>query len=241
MYNTDFWHKHNLYGKKIILFLFCCISLHSLAQRNVLENDIKFARRPYHFGIHLAANMGDYKINHSALFAVSDSVLAITNKLGVGFEIGALFSYHINKYLELRTVPSFSFTSKNLEFTFSDESKKKKDIPQIYFDFPIEIKFKSQPLRDIKVYAIGGLKYGYDIGGNINDRKKTGMPHQKLNDFGVVYGVGLEIHFPLFILSPEIKAFNSVLNIHKQDQEIFAPYIKGLYNRTFTFSINFEG
>lgn len=240
MYNTNFWHKHHLHSKKVILFLFCVFSFSAFAQRNVLENDIKFAKRPYHFGIHLAGNMGDFKLKHSALFATDDSILAVNNKLGFGFELGALFSYHINKHFEFRVIPTFSFLEKNMHFTFADESKPKVSIPQIYFDLPLEIKFKSQPLKDIKVYAIAGLKYGYDIGANMNDRKRNGFP-QKKNDFGVVYGVGLEIHFPLFILSPEIKVFNSVLNTHEKNNSVYNKYLEGVYNRTFTFSINFEG
>ena len=31
-----------------------------------MENDLKFARKPYHFGIHLAANFGDLKVKHNA-------------------------------------------------------------------------------------------------------------------------------------------------------------------------------
>ena len=98
--------------KKIIsLLLFSALCMCSFAQRNVMENDLKFARKPYHFGIHLAANFGDLKVKHNAAFAMSDSILSIKSKYGIGFEIGAVISYHINKYFEFRTVPSFAFNN----------------------------------------------------------------------------------------------------------------------------------
>lgn len=242
MQTTYFWNKYHIYCRKIALTLLLLLPAFAFSQRNVMENDLKFARKPYHFGIHLAMGFSDFKVKHNELFANSDSVLSITSKYGVNFDIGALISYHINRYVEIRTLPGFIFANKQLNYVFENASNDKKDIPQIFFDLPVEFKFKSQPLKDVKVYLVAGLKYGYDIGGNFKARKQANMPIQKPHDFAVNYGVGLEIHFPLFILSPEFKVSNSVLNIHKYDNSIPASrFIKGLYNRSFTFSINFEG
>lgn len=242
MQTINIWHKHHIHWRKIILSVFILFPSIVFSQRNVMENDMKFSRKRYHFGIHLAMGLGDFKVKQNEAFALSDSILSIKSKYGVGFEIGALMSYHINKYLEIRSVPSFLFSDKNLSYEFGDGTVKPKKIPQIYFDLPIELKIKSEPLKDIKLYLIAGLKYGYDIGGNFKDRKRLDMPKQSAHDFGVNYGAGIEIHFPLFILSPEFRVFNSVLNIHKQDNALpYSKYIKGLYNRTFTFSLNFEG
>lgn len=241
MYTINFWHKYHLYSKQVTIVLLF-LPMFVFSQRNVMENDLKFARKPFHFGIHLATGISDFKIKHNDAFAFSDSILSIKSKYGIGFEIGALASYHINKYLEIRTLPSFVFSDKNLYYEFGDGTITKKTIPQIYFDFPLEIKFKSQPLKDIKLYMVGGLKYGYDLGANFKVRKNQDQPIQSPHDFGVNYGVGVEIHFPLFILSPEFKVFNSVLNIHKIDNTLpYSKYMKGLYNRSFTFSINLEG
>jgi hypothetical protein len=242
MQTINFWHKHHIYCRKVAVILLLLLPALVFSQRNVMENDLKFSRKPYHFGIHLAGGFSDFKIKHSDAFAQSDSIFAVTSKYGIGFEIGALASYHINKYVEFRTLPSFVFSDKNITYEFADESVVKKTIPQIFFDLPFEMKFKSEPLKDIKLYLIAGVKYSYDLGGNFKARKDRDMPKQSAHDFGVNYGVGLEIHFPLFVLSPEFKVFNSVLNIHKQDSElIYSKYMRGLYNRSFTFSINFEG
>ncbi len=242
MQNIDIRNKHYIYCRKIILALILLCHAGLFAQRNVMENDLKFARKPYHFGIHLASGFGDFKIKHGAQFATSDSILSIKSKYDVNFEIAALISYHINKYVELRTMPGFLFSNKSISYEFGDATFKKKSTPQVYFDLPVEIKIKSEPLKDIKLYMVAGLKYGYDVGSNFKDRRKPDQPIQKPNDFGVNYGVGIEIHFPLFILSPEFKMYNSFLNIHQGNDALpYSKYIKGLYNRNFIFSINFEG
>lgn len=242
MHTTHFWHKHHIHCRKIILIVLVLLPIFTFAQRNVMENDMKFSRKRYHFGIHLGAGLGDFKIRHNALFGSSDSILTIKSKYGYNFEIAALISYHINKYLEIRTVPGFAFSNKELNYGFADETKVIKKIDQIFFDLPVELKIKSEPLRDVKLYLIAGLKYGYDIGGNFKARRDEDMPKMSAHDFGVNYGVGMEIHFPLFIFSPEFRVFNTVLNIHQQNSTLpYSKYMKGLYNRTFTFSINFEG
>ena len=243
MQTINIWHKYHLHCRKITAFLFFLLPTLVFSQRNVMENDLKFARKPYHFGIHLATNVSDFKVQHNELFASSDSILSITSKYGIGFEIGALCSYHINKYLEFRTLPSFNFANKSISYQFNNgEATIKKEIPQIYFDLPFELKLKSEPLKNIKLYLVAGLKYGYDLGGNFKTRKEEGKPRQSPHDFAVNYGVGVEIHFPLFILSPEFKVSNSILNLHKYDSSNdFSKYMKGLYNRQFTFSLNFEG
>lgn len=242
MQTINIWHKHHLYCRKIVLLFLALLPTLVFSQRNVMENDLKFSRKPYHFGIHLGGGFSDFKIKHSEFFALSDSILSVKSKYGIGFEIGALASFHINKYVELRTLPSFVFSDKNLTYEFADASVVKKTIPQIFFDLPLEMKFKSEPLKDIKLYLVAGVKYAYDLGGNFKVRRNPDIPKQLAHDFGVNYGIGMEIHFPLFIMSPEFKVFNSVLNIHKQDSElIYSKYMRGLYNRSFTFSINFEG
>lgn len=242
MQTINFRDKYHLHCRKIILAVFIFLPACMFSQRNVMENDMKYAAKPYHFGIHLGVGLADFKIKQNEAFALSDSILSIKSKYGAGFEIGAIMSYHINKYVELRSVPSFMFSDKNLTYNFGDGTVVKKTISQIYFDMPVEMKFKSEPLKDIKFYLVAGLKYGYDIGGNFKVRKQADMPRQSAHDFGVNYGVGLEIHFPLFILSPEFKVFNSVLNIHKPDNSLpYSKYMNGLYNRSYTFSINFEG
>ena len=160
----------------------------------------------------------------------------------MGFEIGALVSWHISRFFELRTIPTFAFANKDLNYVFNDGTKKDITLSQIFFHFPVEIKFKSEPIKDFKIYVISGLQYGLDLGANLKDRKLITLPQVKKHDFAFNYGFGFELHFPLFILSPEFKVSNSLLNSNKPvDGLIYSRMLKGLHARTFLFSINFEG
>lgn len=244
MQNPFLRNQFHIYCKKINLTLLfvCGFVLSSMAQRSAYENDLKYQRKKFHFGIHLGIGMSDFRIRHSNAFALSDSVLSVTSKLTPGYEIGALASYHISKNFELRVLPTFLFNDKNLTFKYKDETTQKLKLSTIVFDMPVEIKFKSDPIKDFKVYVVAGMKYSYDLGTKLSGRFVTYMPQQKPNDLAVNYGVGFEFHFPLFILSPEFKVSNSILNIHKPTKDFTqSNMIQRLYNRTFLFSLNFEG
>lgn len=245
MHTFIFWNKYHIHCKKIgsiLALFFCILSSNLVAQQNVFQNDLRALRKKYHFGIHLGVSMADYRIRHSEEFALSDSVLSVKSKLSLGFEMGALLAYDFHKNFELRIFTTFLFNDKNLNFGFKNGSTQNIKIPTIVYDMPIELKFKTDPLKDLKIYVVAGMKYSYDIGANLQARIKTFMPQQKRSDLSVTYGVGIEIHFPLFRLCPEFKVANSILNTHmRTDGFQNSNFIHRLYNRTFLFSINLEG
>lgn len=232
-----------------MLGLLLALPLSVLGQRNVYENDMKYHQKKYHFGIHLGANLSNFRIKHSEAFALSDSVLSVRSPYDLGFEIGALAAYHINKNFELRSLPTFAFANKDFTYTFNDGTRSDIKLSQIFFQFPVEIKFKSDPIKDFKIYVVSGLQYGLDLGAKLKDRRFTqtdaGLvvpPQLKSHDFAINYGFGFELHFPLFILSPEFKVSNSLLNQNKPvPGNVYSNMLKGLHGRTFLFSINFEG
>ena len=77
---------------------------------------------------------------------------------------------------------------------------------------------------------------------NSKARRAEDLVKLSKHDWSADYGVGLEIHFPLFILAPEFKVSNGIINIHTPDDQLnFSKAIEALRSRTFLFSINFEG
>lgn len=242
MYNTNFWHKHLIYRLTIILMGVVCI-YDAAAQHNVEENDYKFRRRKFHFGIIMGVNITDFKVRYSEDFVNNDSINAIDSKSKIGFDLGILASLHINKNLEFRICPGVSFQERNLTYSYvQDISPVQKKIESIFWQTPFNLKLKSDPIKDFKLYCFAGGRYGFDLAANSKARRAESLVKLSRHDFAVDYGVGVELHFPLFILSPEFKVSNSVLNVHSQDTNlIFSRTIQNLYPRTFMFSLIFEG
>jgi hypothetical protein len=92
------------------------------------------------------------------------------------------------------------------------------------------------------VYMFGGGKIEYDLASNSTARKAEDLVKLKKFDYGVEAGVGFNIYFPVFILSPEIKISNGLGNIHSRDANLkYSSSIDKLNSRMVVFSLIFEG
>jgi hypothetical protein len=117
----------------------------------------------------------------------------------------------------------------------------KQTIQSIYLDFPLLLRFKSDPIKDYRFYAIAGMRFDVDLASNSNVRNKLLLKASKY-DVAAEYGVGIMIYFPYFIMSPEFKMSHGVINVHSPtDNFIYSRVIDRLYSRTFTFTLNLEG
>lgn len=212
------------------------------AQERVAINDAKFERRLFHFGIHVGFNTSDFKIRHSESFIYDDEILGVRTKSGPGFNLHILGSIHLHKNIELRVVPGVAFSEKSLMYDIRDKGKEEKKIESIVIETPLHLKFKSDPIRDFKMYVFAGMKYGYDMASNSKARRAEDLVKLNRHDLAVDYGVGFEIHFPMFILAPEFKVSNGIRDIHSSDEALrYSKALQGLRSRVFSFSINFEG
>ena len=243
MHTTHFWNKHHIRSCKVILTcLVLLLPILAQAQDRVAINDAKFKKRKFHFGIHMGFNVSDFKIRHSENFIYNDSILGINSRTGPGFNLNILGSLHLSKNFELRILPGVAFAEKYLIYDIREGITTEKKIESIIVETPLHIKFKSDPIRDFKIYVFGGMKYGYDMASNSKARRAEDLVKLSRHDWAVDYGFGFEIHFPLFILAPEFKVSNGIINIHTRDNQLnFSKAIDGLRSRTFLFSINFEG
>jgi len=212
------------------------------AQRYVERNDARFKKRPFHFGIHMGFNTSDFKVRLSEDFIYNDSILGVNASGGPGFNLNIMGSLHLSKNFELKILPGVSFAEKTLNYNIRDAGITNKKIESIYVETPIQLKFKSDPIKDFKFYVIAGMKYGYDMAANAEARRAEDLIKLKRHDFSVDYGFGFEIHFPLFILAPEFKVSNGLVDVHSLDPALsFSRALGGLRTRMFLFSINFEG
>ncbi len=233
---------HFTSGYKYILILLAFTPLLVKSQERVAINDRKFERRPFHFGIHVGFNVSDFKIKHSKDFIYDDEILGVTPKSGPGFNLHIIGSLHLSKHFELRLVPGVAFSEKSLQYDIRDQGIENKKIESIVVETPLHIKFKSDPIRDFKIYVYAGIKYGYDMASNSKARRAEDLIKLNRSDLAVDYGIGFEIHFPLFILAPEFKVSNGIIDIHSPDSKLkYSNALQTLRSRMFLFSLNFEG
>lgn len=219
-----------------VLLLFLAATLH--AQFNVHE----LGRKDVYFGIAIGVNVGDFKMIHNPVRPENDSIRYFKPKLGPGFNLGIICNYQFHKYFDLRFIPTLSFSDKNIEYEDLDHNIIKKSLSSIFLDFPLLLRFKSQPIKDFRIYVIAGARYDFDLASNVKARKAEDIIKLNKHDVAVEYGIGVMIYFPYFIFSPEFKMSHGVVNVHSNTPGlIYSRTIERMYSRTFTISFNLEG
>jgi hypothetical protein len=171
----------------------------------------------------------------------------MTTSSGIGGQVGLLCNYRLNKRFDIRILPSIVIGEKNLQFRVHDFVTKKDSIAHFniqnsYVDIPFQFKLKSDRVSDFRFYMLGGGKYAYDLASLSKARKAEKMIRLTPNDFALELGFGFEFYFPLFILAPEVKISQGMMNVLSPDKNlIFSRSLDALKSRTITFSLLIEG
>lgn len=183
---------------------------------------------------------------------VTDELSAISSPISPGFGIGWVMNKKINQNLDLRLTPSFAFSDRVINYAYvtpatynpANEVIQKK-VQATMLDIPLGLKIKSDRLMDFRAYMIGGIKYSLDL----TSRKKTNddlapaidkLIKNNRSFMSYEAGLGLDIYFEYFKMSPELKVSYSFNDILKHNNTAFATPIDQAKLRHFTFSLFFE-
>lgn len=160
-----------------------------------------------------------------------------------GFNLGLLGNLRLSENFDLRLNPQLLFASKNLYYKENyPQRETTKNIESILLSFPLQVKFKSDRIGNMRVYTIGGLKYDYDLASNARARRAEDLVKIRKSDFGYEFGAGFEFYFPSFIFSPEFKISNGIGNVHVKDEHLrYSNVIDKLQSHMIVFSIHLEG
>ena len=203
----------------------------------------ELGRKQIYFGISLAVNVANYKIVRKPFTGSNDTIKTIRPGIGPGFNLGIIANWQFSKYFDLRVIPTLSFADRTIQYTTILRQHPDTSLPvsSIYLDFPLQLRFKSDPIKNIRIYVIGGVRYDYDLASNSTARTSSILKVSK-SDVAADYGIGIMIYFPYFIMSPEFKVSQGFININSPTQNlIYSTVIQKLYSRTFTFTLNLEG
>lgn len=235
---------YHLFGKKIVLFsLFISIAQLSFSQIGGRDNRNyrDFNKKSYYFGINIGFNSSGYKLHQSSFFINNDSIRVTEGASQVGVNMHMITNLKLGEYFDFRFLPGFSFASRGLLFTQVADSKVvDRKIESVFFELPFHIRYKSEPYKDKRMFVVAGLKYSYDVQTNSKSRKSLIKiaPH----DFQYEVGVGMQMFYPYFIFSPEIKFSRGLGNILLYDRaQNEARVLENVTSQIFTISFNFEG
>lgn len=225
----------------MLLFLVGCGTVLSAQQLNMPNY---WNKKRIRFGFTLGLNSNDFKVRVDYdKFHSIDTLKSIGVKRFPGFLLGGIADYRINDNFNLRFLPSLALGQRNITYVFANsKSNREVKIESVYIDFPILLKYRTRRFGNYGFYVIGGGKFSIDLASNINANRSLSDPVVAVvpNSYSYELGFGLDIYFPYFKFSPEIKISNSINNVLVKDGFVYTETFNGFWSRIVNFSFHFE-
>ncbi len=229
----------------VLLFIVLCFAQRVQGQ-GAIPNMPEHDNKQYYFGITFGTNFSQYRFKYSESFQLTDSFKQILSTFRPGFNLGIMGNLRLNNRFDLRTVPSLSFAEKRMYFNMRSsamqDSISDRSIESIYMHLPVQLKFKSDRIVNFRFYALGGMKFDFDLAANARSRRADEFIKVKPFDMGYEIGAGFEFYYPNFIFSPEIKLSQGLMNQQFRDPKIpLSNALDGINTRMIVISIHLEG
>jgi len=205
--------------------------------------------RQIHFGINVGVNRANYNFTRHPLFLQKDSVLVIESINNTGINLAWMVNFRLGNHFDFRTYPlNLIFTEKAFQYNLKypskllkEDSVTEKKVQGITLALPLQLKFNSDRINNLRVYMMAGGKVEYDMAATAGKKNTENIIKLNKLDYGVEAGIGFHFYFPVFVLTPEIKVGWGLADVHARDENLkFSNSIDKINSRTITFSLTVE-
>lgn len=168
----------------------------------------KVLNRPYsdnrrwHLGFSVGLNTMDFSFHHNGFVTEQGQTWFMEQpSFSPGFCVNGLFSVRLNNYFSVRVTPGMYFGNRMVRFLdTTGGQEEKQDIKSAYLVLPVDLKFSSQRMHNIRPYMVAGVMPAFDV-----MKKKTDFLRTNSTDFMLSVGFGCDLYLPYFKLIPELK------------------------------------
>ena len=254
---THIRDKFDIHRQKVVVLCFILAMLFG-SQAAQAQKKIKQQNKPgyddktVHYGFYLSMPVTKYNIQHSQDYAdqlANDpgggGSMAINAKVSPGFYTGLVLDVRLAEYLSARFVPGVGFYGRTIEFANApSETGERQDIAKTIsstmIEMPLLLKYKAKRRGNFRMYLVGGIKPGIDLGAGRSGDDNTNELLVDNFDLAVEYGFGLDIFYPYFKFAPEIRFSHGLLNQHTPNESLYNNSIQKLTNHNVSFILFFE-
>ena len=230
-------------NRYLLLCLFLNITAASAQNRAGGADDNQF-----HIGYAIQYVAAEYKVFKQAGWQrpyfeddaqVTTGLDGIRSKVSPGFGIGLSLSKKVIERVELRLTPTFVLNDRSLiyrykvpgeqsNFTMNSYEQEKK-VQAALVELPLHFKVKSDRRKNFGAYITGGGKYAINLKGSQQAEYKPYLSYEA--------GIGFDLFFNYFKLSPELKYSSTFNNVLKHENTAFSSPLDQLKLRQVTFSL----
>jgi hypothetical protein len=250
MQAANFWNKLHLHRAKIILLGLMLVagSLHAQQYKWARRNNPNYDNRKFTYGFLIGLHTSTYQIKYADTVVVKgtagnpglDTLHSVIPNWRGGFSLGFIVNYRINDYLDLRLTPKVAFYEHTLRYNFTNEKHRDELVETTMVEFPLLVKYKSMRRGNVRMYMIGGFKPAIEASGKKELENVTKSLEVKNVNMSLEAGIGLDLYFPLFKFSPEIRFSRGVTNILDNRKNDFGVPLKYVNTNTVTLYLLFQ-
>lgn len=186
-----------------------------------------------HFGFSFHYINADYKIDLKDTWQGGSVTSPFSHNVGLGLLADARVSENVN----LRLQPNLRFM--NIDVNIDDEVHR---VQRSDIGIPLLLKFKSDRKTNMRGYLVGGGELSFNVSSAKRyDRNVDIMTNRAY--LAYTAGIGFDIYFDYFKMSPEIRWVQSIgnmLNDHYSNTFNNDSPLQRLYMRSFQVSLYFE-
>ncbi len=230
--------------KKGLLLLALVGGIGNIQAQRLPKNQPNFDKKPIHFGFSIGINYFDFNIEEIADLANLPEYYSVSSNVSPSYTIRIISNLRLADYLDLRFNPGFAATERSLTFDLVEpisqvRQKVTRKIESSYIELPVELKWKSERIRNYRLYVTGGGKYNIDLASK-EDVQDDRIFKLAKRDFAYEFGFGVDIYFEYFKFSPQIIASWGVSDLMVQDGTFYVEGIHRLQTRSILINFTFE-
>lgn len=215
----------------------------SQKKRWVNQNNPTYDERKLSYGFLIGLHSTAYQIKYADRFVTQDldTVYSIEPRWSPGFSLGFIVNYRLTDLLDFRMTPKVAFYEHTLRYRYTDETPtEEKLVETTMVELPFLLKYKSERRGNVRMYMIGGVKPGLEASGKKDvENRSSNLGVTNLN-LSVEAGFGLDLYYPLFKFSPELRFSRGIVNILENTTNIYGQPLLRVNTNTITLYLLFQ-
>ena len=250
----------------VVLLMLASVTLH--AQDKFVKHLQGYNNQPYHFGFVLGFDQMLFSMKpvnnlYSRLWTGESEIpdmdpskyyriKSISAKSSPGFSVGILGNLLLQKYVDLRFIPTIAFGSRKLVYEIAQSTNSayfgdttitvNKQLNSTYLIFPLLIKYRSWRSNNVGAYVLGGFSYSIDMAAakKVKQAANNGIIKTRTHDAEIQLGAGFDFYTNYFKLGIEAKMLYGLNNLIINEHDIYSGSINQLHSKVFMLSFTFE-
>lgn len=240
MFKTHVWNCLHLSRHQVLILLVTLLPLAALGQTQ--NKPLYDYNKPLHFGFSIGTNVSGFSHEFSDDFHQNDTLLSIDKQRTPGLTLGAIANLHMGEHFDLRFIPGLVLTQRNIEYQFEGRPNEVKEIESIFVEAPLSVKFKSVRHQNVRFYVLAGGKISHDMASQEDTEQNPFNPFVAIEpvNYSYEFGIGLDLYFPYFKFSPELKISRGLNNVLVEDNHVYSSSFDALRSNIIFLSFHFE-